>query len=135
MLQMCVCKLSFAIILKRRQQPPCQPISSQIYPRHSKHAPFNSPAQLLVVNFPLSLFYSSYSKHTVWPKSQSCYSSIKGPCGNGAALSNACVMFDLILDFKGGHLIPALGEAGEIGRGWALGKTVGREYNVCNRWV
>ncbi len=23
----------------------------------------------------------------------------------------------------------------EVGGGWACGRTVGREYNVCNRWV
>lgn len=60
--------------------------------------------------------------HTVWPRSQSCYSSIKGPCGSGAALSNACVLFDPILDFKGRHLIPALGEEGAVGRGGGHGE-------------
>lgn len=32
-------------------------------------------------------------------------------------LSNACVVFDPILDFKEGHLIPTLAEVGEVGRG------------------
>ncbi|CAB1424344.1 unnamed protein product [Pleuronectes platessa] len=36
----------------------------------------------------------------------------EGPDGNGAGLSNACVLFDPILHFKEGHLIPALGEVG-----------------------
>lgn len=122
------------ILLKRRQQPPCQPISSQIYPQHSKHTPAAPLHSSYSCKFP-SLSPILLFTHTVWLRSQSCYSSIKGPCGSGAALSNACVLFDPILDFKGRHLIPTLGEVGAVGGGWAWGRTVGREYNVCNRWV
>lgn len=55
---------------------------------------------------------NSHSSHTVWPRSRSCSSS-NGPCESTAALLKAEILFEPVLDFKGRHLSPVLGEVGE----------------------
>lgn len=39
------------------------------------------------------------------------------PGGGGAAISNACSLFDPIPNFKGGHLICVLGKMAEVSGG------------------
>lgn len=96
---------------------PCQPINTKVYPtakntEQQATAKHHIAISLLLFHF---VIHSLLHTHTIWPRFQSCYSSIKGPGGgSGAALSNAWALFDLILDFKEGHLIPALGEVGGV---------------------
>lgn len=85
----------------------------------SVHGDIRSPAaRHLTVKVP-----NSHSSHTIWPRSQSCSSS-NGPCESTAALLKANVLFEPVLDFKGRHLSPVLGEVGEgrlgLGKGGVL---------------
>lgn len=110
--------------------PPYQPIRSQIYRQHSKHTP---AAPLHNCKFTSLSFLSSHTLFRLGPSHAT--PPLRVLVAVGAALSNAYVLFDPILDFKGKHLIPALCEVGAVGGGWAWGRTVGREYNDCNRWI
>lgn len=76
-------------------------------PRPSAASIRSPSARHLTVKVP-----NSHSSDTIWPRSQTC-SSINGPCESTAAPLKADVLFDPILDFKGGHLSRVLGEVGE----------------------